>query len=400
MKNLGNKKDKEQRLKKNVKNKLVLKNKVYSLEGKRIQPVNLQLFADSGEKTEKPTPKKRRKAREEGQVLQSRELTSAIVLLSIFLTLKIAGSFMYEQLIINFKIAYIDFAQVSDLYTLQGIRRLFIDGLLQFLKILAPVFAIALITSLASSYAQVGFLFTTKTLAIKFNRINPINGLKKIFSLRSVIELVKSILKIVIIGYIAYSYLTGEAQNILKAMDMDVISIAVYICSTTLNVAIRMCIAMLILGVLDYGYQWWEYEKNLKMTKQEIKQEYKETEGNPEIKGKIKQKQRQIALRRMLQDVPKADVVITNPTHFAVAIKYDPKVADAPMVVAKGQDYMAQRIKEIAKENKVEIVENKQLARTLYSTVEIGDKIPPDLFQAVAEVLAFVYSLKNKIRAM
>jgi len=400
MKNLENKKDKEQRLKKNVKNKLVLKNKVCSLEGKRIQPVNLQLFADSGEKTEKPTPKKRRKAREEGQVLQSRELTSAIVLLSIFLTLKIAGSFMYEQLIINFKIAYIDFAQVPDLYTLQGIRRLFIDGLLQFLKILAPVFAIALITSLASSYAQVGFLFTTKTLAIKFNRINPINGLKKIFSLRSVIELVKSILKIVIIGYIAYSYLTGEAQNILKAMDMDVISIAVYICSTTLNVAIRMCIAMLILGVLDYGYQWWEYEKNLKMTKQEIKQEYKETEGNPEIKGKIKQKQRQIALRRMLQDVPKADVVITNPTHFAVAIKYDPKVADAPMVVAKGQDYMAQRIKEIAKENKVEIVENKQLARTLYSTVEIGDKIPPDLFQAVAEVLAFVYSLKNKIRAM
>lgn len=383
-----------------LKNILVLEDKAYSLKAQRIQPVNLQLFADSGEKTEKPTPKKRRKAREEGQVLQSRELTSAIVLLSIFLTLKIAGSFMYEQLFINFKIAFIDFAQVPDLYTLQGIRRLFIDGLLQFLKILAPVFAIAIITSLVSCYAQVGFLFTTKTLAIKFNRINPINGFKKIFSLRSVIELVKSILKIVIIGYIAYSYLTGEAQNILKAMDMDVVSIAVYICSTTLNVAIRMCIAMLVLGVLDYGYQWWEYEKNLKMTKQEIKQEYKETEGNPEIKGKIKQKQRQIALRRMLQDVPKADVVITNPTHFAVAIKYDPKVADAPMVVAKGQDYMALRIKEIAKENKVEIVENKQLARTLYSTVEIGDKIPPELFQAVAEVLAFVYSLKNKIRAM
>jgi len=327
-------------------------------------------------------------------------MTSAIVLLSIFLTLKIAGSFMYEQLYLNFKIAYTDLAQVPDLYTLQGIRKMFIETVLQFLKIVAPVFAIAFLASLATSYAQVGFLFTTKTLAFKFNRINPINGFKRLFSLRSVMELFKSILKIAIVGYIAYSYFSGEAVNMLKTMDMDVISIAVYICSTAINIAIRMCIALLILGVLDYGYQWWEYEKSLKMTKQEVKQEYKESEGNPEIKGKIKQKQRQIALRRMLQDVPKADVVITNPTHFAVAIKYDPKVADAPLVIAKGQDYMALRIKEIAKENKVEIVENKQLARTLYSTVEIGEKIPPELFQAVAEVLAFVYSLKNKIKAM
>ena len=363
----------------------------------RIQPVNLQLFADSGEKTEKATPRKRRKAREEGQVLQSKELTSAIVLLSMFLTLKIAGSFMYEQLYLNFKIAFEDLAQVPDLFSIQGVRKLYVNLVLQLLKIVAPVFAVALVAGVASGYAQVGFLFTTKTLAVKLNRINPLNGFKKLFSFRSFAELIKSILKILIIGFLGYLYLSGEARNILKTMDMDVVSIAAYICNTSLNVAIRMCIAMLVLGVLDYGYQWWEYEKSLKMTKQEIKQEYKETEGNPEIKGKIKQKQRQLALRRMLQDVPKADVVITNPTHFAVAIKYDPKVADAPLVVAKGQDYMAQRIKEIAKENKVEIVENKQLARTLYSTVEIGDKIPPELFQAVAEVLAFVYSLKNKV---
>lgn len=363
----------------------------------RIQPVNLQLFADSGEKTEKATPRKRRKAREEGQVLQSKELTSAIVLLSMFLTLKIVGSFMYEQLYLNFKIVFDDLAKVPDLFSIQGVRKLYVNMALQLLKIVAPVFAVALVSGVASGYAQVGFLFTTKTLAVKLNRINPLNGFKKIFSLRSFVELIKSILKILIIGFLGYLYLSSEAKNVLKTMDMDVVSIAAYICNTSLNVAIRMCIAMLVLGVLDYGYQWWEYEKNLKMTKQEVKQEYKETEGNPEIKGKIKQKQRQMALRRMLQDVPKADVVITNPTHFAVAIKYDPKVADAPLVVAKGQDYMAQRIKEIAKENKVEIVENKQLARTLYSTVEIGDKIPPELFQAVAEVLAFVYSLKNKV---
>jgi len=370
---------------------------LYSVKVYRMQPVNLQLFADSGEKTEKATPRKRRKAREEGQVLQSKELTSAIVLLSMFLTLKIAGSFMYEQLYLNFKIAFEDLAQVPDLFSIQGVRKLYVNLVLQLLKIVAPVFAVALVAGVASGYAQVGFLFTTKTLAVKLNRINPLNGFKKLFSFRSFAELIKSILKILIIGFLGYLYLSGEARNILKTMDMDVVSIAAYICNTSLNVAIRMCIAMLVLGVLDYGYQWWEYEKSLKMTKQEIKQEYKETEGNPEIKGKIKQKQRQLALRRMLQDVPKADVVITNPTHFAVAIKYDPKVADAPLVVAKGQDYMAQRIKEIAKENKVEIVENKQLARTLYSTVEIGDKIPPELFQAVAEVLAFVYSLKNKV---
>lgn len=371
-----------------------------SLKSQGMLPVNLQLFADSGDKTEKATPKKRQKAREEGQVLQSREMTAAIVLLSLFITIKIAGSFMYEELYAYFRIVFGDYPKVSDMFTVEGLTKLFIDLILRFLKISAPVFAVALITGIASGYAQVGFLFTTKTLAFKFNRINPFSGLKRIFSLRSITELIKSILKIVVIGYIGYSYLAGEAVNILNTMDMDVISIAVYICDTSLNVAIRMCVAMLILGILDYGYQWWDYEKNLKMSKQEVKEEHKEAEGNPEVKGKIRQKQRQMALRRMLQDIPKADVVITNPTHFAVAVKYDPKVSDAPMVVAKGQDYIALRIKEIAKENKVEIVENKPLARTLFATVEIGDKIPPELFQAVAEILAFVYGLKNNGRVV
>lgn len=362
----------------------------------RIQPVNLQLFADSGDKTEKATPKKRQKAREEGQVLQSREMTAAIVLLSLFITLRIAGGFMYEQIYAYFKVVLADYPKIKDLYTIEGLTKLCIDMLLRFVKIVAPIFAVALITGFAAGYAQVGFLFTTKTLKFKFSRINPFSGVKRIFSLRSVTELVKSLLKIGVIGYIGYSYLIDEAKKILSTMDMDVVSIASYICITSLNVAIRMCIAMLILGVLDYAYQWWEYEKSLKMSKHEVKQEHKESEGNPEVKGKIRQKQRQMAMRRMLQDIPKADVVITNPTHFAVAIKYDSKVSDAPIVLAKGQDYIALRIKEIAKENKVEIVENRPLARALYQTVDIGEKIPPELFQAVAEVLAFVYNIKNK----
>ncbi len=373
-----------------------IENKELYLKTRKIQPVNLQLFADNGDKTEKATPKKRQKAREEGQVLQSREMTAAIVLLCLFITIRIAGSFMYEQIYVYFKIVFTEYTKITDMFTIEGLIKVFIDLLLRFLKIVAPIFAVALITGIAAGYAQVGFLFTTKTIGFKFNRINPFNGFKRIFSLRSVTELVKSLLKIAVIGFIGYSYLAGEANNILKTMDLDVIGIAVYICTVSMDVAIRMCVAMLILGVLDYGYQWWEYEKSLKMSKQEIKEEHKEAEGNPEIKGKIRQRQRQIALRRMLQDVPKADVVITNPTHFAVAIKYDQKISDAPLVVAKGQDYIALRIKEIAKENKVEIVENKPLARTLYSTVEIGEKIPPELFQAVAEVLAFVYNIKNK----
>ena len=173
--------------------------------------------------------------------------------------------------------------------------------------------------------------------------------------------------------------------------------IGIYICSTAINLAIRICVVLVILGIFDYGYQWWQYEKDLKMSKQEVKEEYKQTEGNPEIKSRIKQKQRQMSMRRMMQEVPKADVIITNPTHYAIAIKYDAKVSDAPVVIAKGQDYLALRIKEVAKENKVEIIENKPLAKTLYDTVDIGKSIPPELYQAVAEIIAFVYNLKNNI---
>ncbi|HHX18122.1 MAG TPA: flagellar biosynthesis protein FlhB, partial [Clostridium sp.] len=361
-------------------------------------PVNLQLFADSGEKTEKATPRKRKKAREDGQVLQSREITSAIVLLCMFITLRVFGSFIYEGILEVFKIFFTQWQEVESIYSIKGMIKLYLQVGIAFLKIILPIFAVALITGLIMGYSQVGFLFTTKTLQIKLNRLNPLSGLKRIFSVRSLTELIKAIFKIVVVGMIGFSYLKGEVPNILKTMDMDVVSIAAYIGVTATNVAIRMCIALLILGVLDYGYQWWEYEKNLRMTKQEIKEEYKQTEGNPEIKSKIKQKQRQISLRRMMESVPEADVVITNPTHYAVAIKYDIKISDAPVVLAKGQDYMALRIKEQAKENGIEIVENKSLARALYSTVDIGEKIPPDLYQAVAEVLAFVYGLKNSTK--
>lgn len=360
--------------------------------------LNLQLFAGD-EKTEKATPKKKQDARKKGQVLQSREITSAIILIFIFIGLRMFGGFIYSEIAAYAQKALTVYPLMKDFDTFPVIAGIFTEMVIVTMKTMAPIFAIAIITGLLGGYAQVGFLFTTETLGVKFSRINPLSGFKRMFSAHAVVELVKSLAKISVIIYIAYSYLKSEANNVMGIMDMEVMSIATYIATVSINVALRICFALVVIGVLDYAYQWWEYEKNLKMSKQEVKEEYKQVEGNPEIKSKIKQKQRQISMRRMLQEVPKADVIITNPTHFAIAVKYDAEKSAAPLVLAKGQDFLALRIREIAKEHKVEIVENKPLARTLYETVEIGEAIPPELYQAVAEVLAFVYSLKGKGRA-
>ncbi|NLK68590.1 MAG: flagellar biosynthesis protein FlhB [Clostridiaceae bacterium] len=361
--------------------------------------VNLQFFASEGEKTEKATPKRRRDAREKGQVLQSREVSSALVLLLIFLTLKILTQYIYTQMAAFFNLCIgelaldFDFASKNEQLRLMGLV------LVQLLKLVGPMFAVALLVGVIVNYAQVGWLFILEPLKPKFSKINPLNGIKRIFSLRGIVELIKSILKISIVGIVAWNSIKAEAHNIIMLMDLDLLSVAEYITTTTLNIAIKICFAMLSIGVLDFGYQWWQYEKDLKMTKQEIKEEYKETEGNPEIKQRIRSKQREISGRRMLSEVPKADVIITNPTHFAVAISYDSSKAPAPVVIAKGQDYLAKRIKEVAKENNVEVVENKPLAQTLYRTVDIGQEVPPELYQAVAEILAFVYRIKNKSTA-
>jgi len=362
--------------------------------------INLQLFAQGGEeRTEKATPKKRREARKRGQVFQSREISTALVLLFSFISLKVFGPGIYSQLAQFAKKVFEEYPRTKDLYMPDILVRIFIDGLIVLLKTVGPVLLIGMLTGLIVSYAQVGFLFTLETLKPNFSRINPLNGFKRLFSLHGLIELLKAVLKAGIIIYISYSYLNGKVQSLASLMDMDIISIASFIGITSIDLAIRICVALVIIGAFDYLYQWWEFEKNMKMTKQEVKEEYKQIEGNPEIKSKIKQEQRQLSMRRMMQEVPKADVVITNPTHFACALKYDADKAPAPVLLAKGQDYVALRIKEIARENKVEIVENRQLARTIYDTVEVGQAIPPELYQAVAEVLAFVYSLKGRTAA-
>ncbi|HHV98989.1 MAG TPA: flagellar biosynthesis protein FlhB [Clostridiaceae bacterium] len=359
--------------------------------------INLQLFAgDSGDKTEKATPKKRRDARRRGQILKSQEITSAVILLLVFVVIRISGGYIYRKLAAYTEEVIVEYSKIDDLFVIDTISKYFAKTIVQTFMILAPILAAAFAGAVVMEYAQVGFLLTSKTLGFKFSRLNPINGIKRVFSLRGVVELVKALLKICIVGYVAYSFIRGEATNIINVMSMDLKGVVQYLAVTSLNLAIRLCVMLVILGLFDYGYQWWQYEREMKMTKQEVKEEYKMMEGNPEIKSKIKQKQRQISMRRMLQEVPKADVIITNPTHYAVALKYDPKESNAPVVVAKGVDFIAARIKEVAKENSIEIVENKVLARTLYEKVDIGETIPQELYQAVAEVLAFVYSLKNK----
>ena len=260
----------------------------------------------------------------------------------------------------------------------------------------APFFVFGVAVTALVSILQVGWKVTAKPLKPKGDKFNPINGFKRIFSKDSLFELLKSILKISLIIYVAYTSIKGEANDIFILYDIPLNQAVVLCGNVIINAGFKISLVYLVVGIADFVYQKHRFNEDMKMTKQELKDEYKNTEGNPEIKGRQRQRMREASQRRMMQDVPKADVVITNPTHLAVAIKYDAEVSRAPIVIAKGEDYLAQKIREKAKENHIEIVENKPLARMLYANVDIGAEIPPELYQAVAEILAMVYNLRNR----
>jgi len=359
-----------------------------------LRKIELQLFAT--EKTERATPKKRKDAREKGQVFKSYEFSSTLTLLVLFVVLRL----LFPHMIAQFKNVYFRFLDVKppfdEIYSMGGIQMLGMDVLVFLILIAAPISAVALVLGLAINYWQVGFLLTGETLTPKLSRLNPIEGFKRMFSLRTLTELLKSGLKVIIVAVIAYQEYMDVARDLPMLLDLNVAQGAAFIGESLFNLSIRIGIGLLVLAILDYVYQWWEYEKSLRMSKQEIKDEFKQMEGDPQIRSKVKEKQRQLGLRRMMQQVPSADVVVTNPTHYAVALKYEPALGDAPVVVAKGLDLIALRIKEIATKSKVAVVENPPLAQVLYSSTEIGQSIPADLFQAVAEVLAYVYSIKGK----
>ena len=357
-------------------------------------PLDLQLFA--GEKTEKATPKKRQDARKKGQVAKSMELTSAFILLCVLLMLSLYGTVVKSRVERLFTAAFYDYMGLELTYgnTASMLARFIFEGLV----LMAPIFVVAVVIAVLSVYAQIGFLFTSETLKPTFSKLNPIKGIANIFKLRALVELLKSVLKAVIVGGVVFYAIWTERSELMAMTQWPISHIFSHTAEWVLKVGIEIAVILLVLAVFDYAYQRYEYEKSLRMSKEDIKQEFKNTEGDPVIKGRIRERQRKMALSRMMQEVPKADVVITNPTHFAVALKYDPEQADAPVVVAKGMDYLALKIKQVAQEHGIVTMENKPLARALYNQVEIGQTIPPELFQAVAEVLAYVYRLQGKTK--
>ena len=352
---------------------------------------DLQLFAE-GEKTEEPTAKKRSDARKKGQVGRSQELNTAFVLLIGFFILKVLWEYIYGEIANYTTYIYGHLMQSVDTET---VLQLFIGIMIVLAKTVLPVMFAILIMGLGINLFQVGLKFSTEAIEIKLDKLNPINGFGRMFSKRTLVELVKSILKIVIIGFFLYNYLKDEIFVMPQFIYYDLGTSLEEIARIIFAMIFQVLAVIIILAILDFTYQKWQTTQDLKMTKQEVKDEMKQSEGDPQIKGKIRQKQRQMAMARMMQEVPKADVIITNPTHYAVALQYSQGMT-APAVLAKGQDFVAQKIKEIAKEHKVPIVENKPLARALFAAVEVGDMVPPELYQAVAEVLAYVYRLKHK----
>jgi flagellar biosynthetic protein FlhB len=354
---------------------------------------DIQFFAE--EKTEPATPRKRQKTREEGQTARSQDLSAAVVIIAGLLSIYVLSVFIWRRMVMMFQdtVRHIGSPLMFDdawwaLPLAEGAKAFFAGWL--------PTGFLCAIVALAVMIYQVGFVITTKPLIPKPDRFNPISGLKKIVSTRSLVELLKGIVKALILLGLLFFMIRNERDFMLSVMMFSMEQGFPIIMKKIWNLAMSMTLALLLIGLFDYFYQRWEFEKSIKMSKQEIKEEYKQMEGDPKIKQKIRQKQRELARNRMMADVPKADAVITNPTHIAVAIKYEQRTMSAPTVVAKGEGFIAIKIKEIATENNIPVIENKPLARALMSQVDVGESIPEDLYRAVAEVLAFVYRLKKK----
>lgn len=364
-------------------------------------PYDLQFFAadgEGGEKTEPATQKKLDDARKEGKVAKSKELSAGFSLVAFFLVLKAFTSFVGTRFEEVFHWIY---SIIPDVVSMSagGLQQATISSLMQtliqnMLIILLPFLAVGLVVALGADILQVGWKITGKPLEPKFDKLNPVNGFKRIFSKEAIFNLIMSLLKIFLICYIAYTSIRDQANNLFILYEISLKQALSLIFEIIVDTGLKISIVYLVLGFADYFYQRWKFADDMKMTKQEVKDEYKNTEGDPAIKGQIRKRMQEASMRRMMADVPEADVVITNPTHIAVAIKYDNTKDEAPRVIAKGEDYLANRIKEKAKEADVPIVENKPLARALYATVEIDEVIPPELYQAVAEILAVVYTNK------
>ncbi len=363
---------------------------------------DLQFFAKDGpggEKTEPATGKKLNDARKEGQTAKSKELVTSIMLLSLFLVIKFYIGNMGQQMILCFSKYYDQFAKVirngEQGLRMQDCQLLVRTGLTDVLNLAVPFYIVAFVVAFLANALQQKWMITTKPLQPRLDKFNPVNGVKRLFNVKQLVQLGKQIAMLVAIGVVVYVTIKDKLAIILTFYNLSLTEVISIVGDLLIDLGFRISAIFLIIGIIDLFYQRWKFKDDMKMTKQEVKDEYKNQEGDPQVKSQIRRKMNEISRRRMMEALPEADVVITNPTHFAVALKYEANVGRAPVVIAKGADYLAQEIKERAREYNIEIVENKPLARILYHNVDVGAEIPPELYQAVAEVLAFVYQLKH-----
>ncbi len=352
-----------------------------------------------GQKSEKATAKRRRDERKKGNVFKSNDAVSVLVLISSFFAIWLTAPAMAEEIR---SFMYYCITMPLDqpvMHTGDNITNLLDEFVASFVVAIGPVVLTGIAVALGATFFQTRMLITFETMKPQFNRMNPIEGVKRLFSARSAVEAIKGVLKISILLYLIYRYLLNVVDALSKYMYTDLLAACSHLFDASFEVVFQISLAFVVLAGADIYFQWWDYERKLRMTKQEVKEEYKQMEGDPKIKSKIREVQRKMAQSRMMQKVSSADVVVRNPTHFAVALRYKSDVDSAPIVLAKGQDEVAMRIIAVANEHKVLVVENVPLARALYATTELGREIPSELYNAVAEVLVYLYKVSGKIKS-
>jgi flagellar biosynthetic protein FlhB len=344
------------------------------------------------ERTEAPTPKRREEARKKGQVVKSREVVSTSLFLGNLLFFGFAGLTLVNKMLLLTQTTLQNIPQQE--LSLEIVYELFLHYIRHIAWMLLPLSLVIFIVAIVSNILQTGIIFSATPLKPKLSHLSPVSGLKRLFSMQSVNELFKSLVKIGLVGYIAYTVIAGNLEHLFPLIQQPVEQITRFLGQKIFDLGVSVSYVLIVLAVVDFSFQRWQHEKKLRMTTREVKQERKETEGDPQIKSRIRSIMRDAAQKRMMEDVPKADVIVTNPTHLAVALRYRSQEMTAPQVIAKGAGYMAERIKAVAKQHGVPTVENRPVARHLFQTVEIGGAVPETLYKAVAEILAYIYRLK------
>ncbi len=351
-------------------------------------------FAEAGEKTEQPTPKKLSESKKKGQVAKSQDLNAAIILLICAILMTLIANSSIEKVC---EFLYVNFTEYIK-YPLNdsNLQSLFSVYLYYFFRITGITFVVVMAMGITANLIQSGFLFSLEPLKPSLNKLNPIEGFKNLFSKRAIFNLIKTLLKFILIGVVAFGFVKDNIDKILSVSGVGVFGVFAFIKDLIFHLIVRVIAVMLLLGIIDYVFQRYDYKKRLRMTKHEVKEEWKQAEGDPMIRSMRRQKQRQMSMNRMMAEVSDATVVITNPTHLAIALRYEENVDEIPVLVGKGADYTAGKIREIAKDNDIPIIENKPLAQVLYKQVDIGEEVPPSLYQAVAEILAIVMKIKKR----